>query len=256
MAMIPGEVKPLLGALFLPPTGPLLLALLGVLWALRRRALGTTLALAGILGLAAISCNGVAVLLARSLLPQVAPAQPRDLERVQAIVVLGGGVRPQAPEYGTPQPMLFALGRIRYGAWLARRTGKPLAYAGGVGWSSADATQTPEGQVASRVLQEDYGLPLRWLDDRSRDTRENAQRMAEAMRPDGIRRIALVTDAWHMPRAIGHFQRAGFEVLPAPTLFPTPLERPVIEWLPSAEGLTTSRQVLREWLGLLAGEAA
>ena len=255
MVMIPGEWKPVLGALLLPPTGPLLLALLGVLWARRRRALGTALALAGILGLGAISCNAVAVLLARSLLPQVAPAQPRDLQRIQAIVVLGGGVRPQAPEYGAPQPMLFALGRIRYGAWLARQTGKPLAYAGGVGWAG-DAGQTPEGQVASRVLLEDYGLPLRWLDDRSRDTRENAQRLAEAMRPDGIRRIALVTDAWHMPRAIGHFRRAGFEVLPAPTLFPTRLERPVIEWLPSAEGLTTSRQVLREWLGLLAGESA
>ena len=46
------------------------------------------------------------------------------------------------------------------------------------------------------------GLRIRWLDDRSRDTAENAQRMAELLLPQGVRRIALVTDAW-MPQVNG-----------------------------------------------------
>jgi uncharacterized SAM-binding protein YcdF (DUF218 family) len=43
---------------------------------------------------------------------------------------------------------------------------------------------------------------------------------------------------------------AGFEVLPAPTRMPLPRARRALEWVPSSEGLTLSRQVLREWLGL------
>jgi uncharacterized SAM-binding protein YcdF (DUF218 family) len=74
--------------------------------------------------------------------------------------------------------------------------------------------------------------------------------MAQAMKRDGIRRIALVTDSWHMPRAIQAFRAAGFDVVPAPTGYPQVMRNPVLEWLPSIEGLRLSRQVLREWLGL------
>jgi uncharacterized SAM-binding protein YcdF (DUF218 family) len=249
--MLPGELKPILNALWLPPAGPLLLALLGLLWAQRRRAAGTAIAVIAIALLLALSSNAIAVLLARTLLPQVEAVQPQQLRNVQAIVVLGGGVLPPAPEYGgAAQPGLYALGRLRYGAWLARRSGKPLGFAGGVGWGALDTGQESEGSVARRLLQEDYGVTLRWMDDSSLDTQQNAQRMAELMRPDAIRRVAVVTDAWHMPRAIHYFRAAGFEVLAAPTNFPGPTERELLEWLPSSHGLTTSRQVLREWLAL------
>lgn len=248
--MSPGELKPILTALALPPAGPLLLALLGLLWALRRRAAGLSLAALGIVASLLLSSNAVAVHLARSILPQVRAVQPGDLRDVEAIVVLGGGVLPQASEYGAAQPGLHALGRMRYGAWLARQTGKPLAFAGGVGWGAVGLGQEPEGSVARRVLKDDYGVALRWMDDRSLDTQQNALRMAELMRPDGIRRVAVVTDAWHMPRAVHYFRLAGFEVVPAPTNFPGPAERELLEWLPSSHGLATSRQVLREWLAL------
>jgi uncharacterized SAM-binding protein YcdF (DUF218 family) len=68
-----------------------------------------------------------------------------------------------------------------------------------------------------------------------------------------VQRIALVTDAWHMPRAIAAFERAGLTVTPAPTGFILPVERDLLEWLPSANGLLASREVLREWLALAAG---
>jgi uncharacterized SAM-binding protein YcdF (DUF218 family) len=245
-----GELKPILAALALPPAGPLLLALAGLAWARWRRRAGTALAVLAIAALTALSCQGVALLLARGILPQVAAAQARDLQSVQAIVVLGGGVDRDTPEYGSPQLGAFAYGRLRYGAWLARRSGKPLAYAGGQGWSALGSGQEPEAQVARRVVRDDYGLALRWLEDRSRDTRENADFIAQAMRPDGILRIAVVTDSWHMPRAVHYFRAAGFEVVPAPTGFPQTQGNGVLQWLPSAEGLLLSRQVLREWLAL------
>ena len=249
--MLPGELKPILTALVMPPASPLLVALLGVLLATRRRLrAGLAMAFIGIAALWLLSCHAVAAWLAQSMLPQVVAAQPAQVAqaRVQAIVVLGGGVLPQAPEYGTGQPGPPTLARLRYGAWLARLTGKPVAFAGGVGWA-AGADFPSEAEVARRTLQE-FGTGLRWADAQSRDTAQNAQRMRELLARDGITRIALVTDAWHMPRALLEFRRAGFTVLPAPTGFPVAPTRPLLAWLPSSEGLALTRQVLREALGL------
>lgn len=253
--MLPGELKPVLTALVLPPTGPLLFALLGVLVAMRRRGLGLAIATLGIAATFALSTNAVALLLAPHLMPGVSATKPQDLQQVQAIVVLGGGVLPAAPEYGTPQPGPNTLQRLRYGVRLARQTGKPLAFAGGLGWGAAPSQAESEGSVARRVLREDYGLEVRWIDDRSRDTAENAARMAELLRPQQVRRVALVTDATHMPRAAAAFRAAGFEVVPAPTDFPIVHGRPVLEWLPSPHGAVTNRALIREWLGRLVAGA-
>ena len=249
--MSPAELKPVLAALALPPAGPLLLALLGLLLMGRRWLGGAIVSLVGIVALWFLSCNAVGIGLAQSLSPQPKPlaVQGGVLAGVQAIVVLGAGVLARAPEYGKPQPSAQTLERIRYGAWLARQSGKPLAFAGGVGWSSVGTDTAPEADVARGVLHDDYGLELRWADSRSRDTAENAARMAEAMRGDRIQRIALVTHASHMPRAQAAYEKAGFAVTPAPLGFATPRERRLLEWLPSVHGLDLSRQVLREWLG-------
>ena len=248
--MSPGELKPILSALVLPPAGPLLLALLGLLLMGRRWLGGAIAILLGIGTLWFLSCNAVAIGLSHSLLPQVKPLNVRgaELANVQAIVILGSGVHAQAPEYGAPQPSPSTLERVRYGAWLARQAKKPLAFAGGVGWAAAGGT-APEAEVARAVLKDDYGIELRWSDSRSRDTAENASRMAEAMRGDKIVRIALVTHASHMPRARAAYEKAGFQVTPAPTAFALPRERELLEWMPSVHGLDLSRQVLREWLG-------
>jgi len=99
------------------------------------------------------------------------------------------------------------------------------------------------------VLSQDFGLEPRWIDAGSRDTHENALRTRDLLAAQGIRRIALVTHAWHMPRSVREFERAGFTVVPAPTGFAAPEARPLLEWLPSADGLALSRLVLREAAG-------
>jgi uncharacterized SAM-binding protein YcdF (DUF218 family) len=246
-----GELKPVLTALAVPPAAPLLLGLFGLLLVLaRRRRLGATLSLLGLGSLWLLSCQAFAVLLADRLLAMPPPAQPQQVAQVQAIVVLGGGVLPQAPEYGAAQPHPSTLGRLRYGAWLARQTGQPLGFAGGIGWSATGHGTASEAEVAARTLQESFGLPLRWSEGRSRDTEENAREMRRLLAAEGIARIALVTDAWHMPRSVHHFQAAGFQVLPAPTDYPLVHTRLLLAWLPSSEGLHLSRQVIRELLGL------
>ncbi len=247
-----GELKPILAALVLPPAAPLLLALLGLLLAIRKKAPGLLLAFAGLALLWFLSCHAVAVWLAQTLLPQHTPVTVAALKSsgVQAIVVLGGGVHPVAPEYGEAQSSPAAAMRLRYGAWLARQTGLPVAFAGGMGWGAAEAQVLSEGEVARRMAQQDYGLKLRWIDDRSRDTAENASLLRPLLQKDGVQRIALVTHAWHMPRSVLAFERAGFAVTAAPMGFMLPSRKGLLEWLPSGNGLEDSRAILREWLAL------
>jgi uncharacterized SAM-binding protein YcdF (DUF218 family) len=245
-----GLWKAIVAALVLPPAGPLLVAFAGLLMLRAGRNFGTVIGTIGLGMLWFLSCHAVSIELARALLPSVTPVGLVELRRarVEAVVVLGGGVLPEAPEYGVPQPSAPTLQRLRYGVRLARVGGLPLAFSGGAGWSGP-GTAT-EAEAARLVARQDLGFDSRWVEGLSRDTRENAVRTAALLHRDRIRRIALVSDAWHLPRATREFQRAGFEVLPAPTGQPAPTSGPIFEWLPSGEGLLASRRVLREWLAL------
>ena len=247
-------LKPLITTLIMPPAAPLLLAFAG-LWLMRRRAaLGLWTVMLALLSLWLLSCHAVAVWLAATVLPQTTPLTVPNLKAsgAQTIVVLGGGIHADAPEYGGPQLAPSALGRLRYGVHLARQTGLPLAFSGGEGWAQS-AQFAPESHIAAETSLQDFGLRMRWVEGQSRDTEQNAQMTAQLLKPGqpgGVRRIALVTDAWHMPRSTLYFQRAGFEVVQAPTGFVRPVYDTLLEWLPSAYGLTQSRHVLRDWVGL------
>ncbi|MDH4377270.1 MAG: YdcF family protein [Ramlibacter sp.] len=244
-----GFIKPVLTVLVLPPSGPVLLALALLLLARRSRAARWIAGLA-LASLWLVSTPTGSIWLARTLLP-LPPAIDLPALRqagVQAVVVLGGGVMPEAPEYGSPQPSGATLGRLRYGVRLARAAQLPLGIAGGTGW--AGRGQVTEAQVAATVARDELGLAPRWTDDRSRDTAENAAAMAALLARDGVRRIALVSDSWHLPRAAMEFRAAGLEVLPAPTRLPLPAVAPWMGALPSPSGLERSHYVLREWLAL------
>ncbi len=250
-----GEFKPLLTSLALPPLALLLLALLGLGLAVARKRGGLALVAVALALLWLLSCHGAAVWLARHALPQFAPVSAAQLKpgRVQAIVVLGGGLLPEAPEYGQAQPGPHTAARLRYGVRLARQSGLPVAFTGGVGWAAHGAQAESEAAVAARVALRDYGVALRWSEAAARDTSENARLLAPLLQRDGVQRIALVTDAWHMPRAVAAFERAGLAVTPAPMGFIRPVESDLLEWLPSAYGMMVSREVLREWLALAVG---
>src|SRR5215472_11437829 len=129
-------LKSLLHELVLPPAAPLLLAAAGA-WLIaarsagRARRAGWVLLIAGLAALWLLAIPLVADALSRAA--QRCPAL--DLGRLlqaQAIVILGGdGERPVAPEYGgEPAVRLSLLERLNYGAFIARRTGLPVAISG------------------------------------------------------------------------------------------------------------------------------
>ena len=252
-------LKPILTTLFLPAASGLLLVLALLTWAWRRspptwrtgpRA-PLLLACVTTFVLWLLSCPAVAIWLSQTLLPQVAPVTPAVLtqQHVQAIVVLGGGVESEAREYQGPTLGPDAMARLLYGVHLSRTTHLPMAFTGGKGWGGIN-DQVSEAQVADLSLARLGLAPLRWQENQSRDTRENALLTAALLRADGVNRVALVTHAWHMPRSVRQFEAAGLQVVPAPMGYLHSDAMPVLQWLPSGGGLRVTGWVLKEWLGL------
>ena len=149
-------------------------------------------------GLSTLSLNVLQLWLDKPHHHLQAEAQVRVLEqaRVQALVVLGGGVEVDLPD-GVAQLGRHSLDRLRQGVQWARVTQLPLMFTGGVGWGGRRDGPT-EAEVAQRVAQDAFGWPLRWTESQSRDTQENAQQSFRILSAQGITRIGLVTDSWHM----------------------------------------------------------
>jgi uncharacterized SAM-binding protein YcdF (DUF218 family) len=253
-------LKPWLTALALPPGLPLMLIFLGYLLAVRSErvvwlALGKLTFVAAFAALWLLCCQGTAIFLERVALRPPAAIEPQDvvqafrLEEVQAIVVLGGGQYSSSREYGKASLAESSAQRLHYGATLARQTGLPIAFSGGISWA-AGGNPDGEAAAAARWLQQLGLAPLKWQDSQSKDTAGNAQMIASVLKKDGIKSIALVTHASHMPRALKEFETTGLKILPAPTAFSAPDASMGLDWFPSAVGLRNSRRVLHEILGM------
>jgi uncharacterized SAM-binding protein YcdF (DUF218 family) len=253
--------KPVLTALVLPPVPLLLLALVGARLIVPRRGLGWLIVVVSVTLLWFSASTGTARLLSRYVLhPPAALGADRikalkaQAKTPTAIVVLGGGMEPLAPEYGVSSLRHPSLERLRYGIWLSRETGLPLAFSGGVGW--AQPNTTPEARIAAQIAASEFGRPLKWVEDSSRDTRENAARSMVMLKASGIKHVLLVTHGWHMPRALRAFERAAgsdMRIEAAPMGLARNFELPALEWIPSSTGTDDVRHVLRELLGLMLG---
>lgn len=242
-------LKKLLAALILPPTGPLLLAFLGVWLSARPNRLwrhaGFTLSTFSLLSLFALSLPVVGNSLMAGL-ESAPPISRIELARAQAIVILGGGSYFGAPEYAGDTVNGATLERLRYGARLASESRLPLLVTGGAPWGGR-----PEAESMKAVLEGEFGIPVRWVENKSADTAENARLSAPLLKAEGITRIALLSHGWHLPRAIPLFEREGLTVIAAPTVFSIGSPSLLENLLPGA-GLNRSRQAIHEYLGRLA----
>lgn len=236
----------LLAALLLPPLNLLLLGTLGLLlWhkrpRLSRLLISLTLSLLWLLSTPFI---------AETLLQQI-EGSPQALNfkarTADAIVVLGGGTYFHAPEYGTDTVSEPALARLRYAAKLYRETGKPILVTGG----KPLGNELSEAQQMKRVLEQEFNVPVRWTEGASDNTMENARFSHQLLSKAGIKRIYLVTHAWHMPRSAYAFQQTGLEVIPAATAFTTRYQTTPLAFLPNAGSLRDSSIFMHEMVGQL-----
>jgi len=256
--------KPAVVAVLIPPVPWLVLIVIAAWLLWRRRRGGWPLMVFGLLA-TWFSCTVfMAEHLQRWLLhppealsgEQLAQLRGWARDRDTTIVVLGGGRAP-SPEFRRTSLSAISIERLRYGVWLSRQSGLPLAFAGGLGPGFDGPT---EAELATAMAAEEFRHPLAWTEGESRDTRENAARTLPLLRGKGIRRIVLVTHQPHLPRAMRNFQLASaaagitLEVLPAPVgsrRWGDPWDWG--DFVPSNPGWFKTRYAVREWLGLMAG---
>jgi uncharacterized SAM-binding protein YcdF (DUF218 family) len=124
---------------------------------------------------------------------------------------------------------------------------KPILVSGG----SVTGLTSPEARLMSAILTKEFHVPVRWVEDRSRDTLGNAVESARILKPLGIRTVYLVTHAWHIRRARLAFESVGFEVVAAPTEFRREEEVGIQDYLPRASALLDSYYFFHEALGYL-----
>ena len=237
--------KNLLGTLLLPPANALLLLALAGVFRKRRWSFGLAV-FAGLLMF--VQCLPVVSGALMATLEDRAGPVLTDAKDAQAIVVLGSGLNIAAEEYGGDTANDRSLVRLRYGATLARRYHLPVLVSGGL----PRTAQRTEADAIADILEQEFGVPVRWRETQSRDTADNARMSKQILNAAGIQRIVLVTQAFHMPRARRMFESAGLEVLPAPTDFKSHSENTLtlLDWLPQAKALHNSYYALHEWLGI------
>jgi uncharacterized SAM-binding protein YcdF (DUF218 family) len=249
-AFDPVAVKAVLKTLVLPPTGPLLLALVGLALLSWRPRLGRALAWTGVLVLLVLAMPIVPATLHRAYddSPVFDPSRPTA---AQAIVILGSGVRRHAREYGGDTLGAFTLERVRYGARLARATRLPVMVVGGVVRRGAS-----EAALMRDALENEFGVPVRWVENRSRTTHENARNAAAILLPAGVHEVVLVAHSVDMPRARAEFAAAGLRTVPAPIALASRDEDALFDVLPGIGGLAGSYRVLYEMAGELVRRIA
>lgn len=243
------EIIIILKNLILPPGGLILLGFISLLFSRRlfgKLLLSLTLILFYLFSTPFVAGNLIAGL-ERDLF--ITPEEVKS-SNAEAIVVLSGGRYTEAPEYGGDTIKGLMLERVRYAAWLHHRTNLPIIVTGG----SLDADAAPEAKLASQVLKDEFGSKVLATEDKSQSTWENAHFTSKVLKDHGIKKVALVTHVWHMPRAMRVFKANKVDVIAAPTIFSSG-RRSITssikkDWLPSSGAFRKSYLALHEYLGM------
>ena len=251
--------------LLTPPGVVIVLLILTLLAYFKKHWLGTGMLVLSIIVLAALSLPRTGQMLVADLQgfarpPELVPLAdtgplaavyaPRDSlkDPPQAIVVLGAKRTPEAPEYDF-QDTLGPLGleRVRYAAFLQRKTRVPILVSGGAPGGEAIS----EAELMKAVLESEFKASVKWTERESRDTVQNAEFSRALLAEARVKHVYLVTHAWHMRRAARAFESVGIQVTPAPTGFHalTRGEQALGAGLPSAWGMQLTSVAIRERLG-------
>lgn len=244
--MTAGFATNLVAIALLPPLSLVILLVAGVCLQRRRPRLAMSLILLSTAALYALSTPWIGGVLQKTL-EISAPVSPGALPAADAIVVLGGGRRIGAAEYGGDTLNGTSLERLRYAALLHRASGLPLLATGG----KPSGGTLAEGRIMQHILNSEYGISPRWIEDSAQTTWDNARYSAPLLKQAGVRRIVLVTHAWHLRRAVPLFQAQGLDVVPAGIQFSGTRIDSVFDLLPTPAGLRDSSFALHEWLGIL-----
>ncbi len=168
-----------------------------------------------------------------------------------AIILLGGGVNGYVTDMtGIGRPSDMMLGRMVTAVRLQRRLNIPLIVSGGKIYKDSPI----EAVIVRRFLL-DLGIAPEYIivEEKSRDTWENALFTRQICESRGFVKPILITSAYHMRRALLSFQKVELSVTPYPTAFKSTKNIPYrwSAYLPRASSLSATAVVMHEYLGLL-----
>jgi uncharacterized SAM-binding protein YcdF (DUF218 family) len=184
-------------------------------------------------------------------LEQRFPAWDETRGPPDGILVLGGAISPDVSAARNEVALNESAERLTVAAELARRYPRArVLYSGGTG-----ALMYDEGSEAPFARRELEGLGVAHdrilLEDRSRNTIENALYSKQIAQPKAGERWLLITSAYHLPRAMGVFRKVGFAVEPYPVDWRTRGTDDALRPFPTmGEGLRRADTAMREWVGL------
>ena len=229
----------------IPPNLFILLAMIGVLIAWRRKPFGLAVATAaiGLVYLAAMPVIAGLLIRFAEAIAFAEPTLPSD-KPPGAIVVLSADAR-RSDIPGVPDTVgQLTLERLAEAARQWRRLGLPILVSGGGPRGASLAV------LMSRVLQEDFRVPVQWREERSQNTFENALYSAEILRGAGIHAALVIAHPWDMARALWSFRAVGYPVVPSPIPEGGSPPLSVAAFLPQVPALLESYYALHELIGL------
>lgn len=177
------------------------------------------------------------------------PSRDRP-ESCQAIVVLGGYLRPADSVHPWPELGYDSIARCRLAAELYHSGDRcPVFVCGGI---VAEPSETTIAAEMAGFLA-DLGVDpsdIR-LEDRSRSTYENALFVSELLSGDAIDSVILVTDAMHLPRSVLCFRHQGVETVPRGSRYRSrSFGFDLASFLPTTTALGGWDEASHEWLGI------
>ena len=247
----------LLPQLLYPLGLSLLLQLIALLNHQRRWARG--LSVSGLLLLTIPSLPLVSDALLRPLEQEAASLTPQAIPSADAVLVLGGGIRPAGP-HGLGVEVGDAGDRLLTGVRLLRQNkARQLITSGGQVSFKRDDTTPAEAHLA-RELALELGIPSQAIiiNSASQTTAQEASAIKMLALERGWERLLLVTSAFHMPRAFASFHHlSGITVIPVASDYrlkpggKATISSIVLGLVPSAQALEQSTMVIKEHLGMM-----
>ena len=177
---------------------------------------------------------------------EIKPVEKPDFSGAQAIVVLGGGVHPGDGDKEPDTLGPWSLERVLLAAQAYRQLNLKVVVSGG----QVGGAHPSEASLMKAALEGDFNVPVTWAEDQSRTTYENALYTAKLLRADKVTTIVLVTQAWHMRRALWSFERAGLHAIPYPAPLTYDEKDRMADYVPSIGALERSYHALHEAIGL------
>ncbi|NWG24803.1 MAG: YdcF family protein [Pseudorhodoplanes sp.] len=238
-------------AFFTQPSNVLFLVVFAgiVLMATRHARVGRRIVVVGVLVMMALGLSPLGPFAVLTLEDRFPPWDPSRGDP-EGIVVLGGSISPEISAARNEVSVGASAERLTVIPELARRyPNAKIVFTGG---SANLFGGEREADYADRLLAT-FGLPPgRVIVERdARNTVENAELTKALVKPKSGERWLLITSSWHMPRAVGVFRKAGFDIEPYP-----------VDWISTGKdtwlrfpgsfvgGLRAIDEAAHEWIGL------